>query len=687
MRAATTTMRTLIALVALALVATIFGVVGPSEAADTPVVGVVQSQASKNYAAGVPPHPFSQGYDITGRENAMIQWVTESSYDLVLLDDADLENRSVLNTVDVSVLPYTVAMNENAQMTLRDWIYDGGGLMPILASPRFFINDQGQWDLWVLEMNYEAWEWGPISEAYQMQFVNDPNVRQWETTLESGHPITDDALGALGVSSATLQRPDGTGVEFGYAYNDNVESLMSYGNLLPGGTWNEGQYNGWSAAQAVRYGSGRIVYYDVPMIDFLPYYNFNVSILSAGSGIDNGDVADAMFDASVDWLSQPSAFVPVDPQGRTRGEVDVYGDAIYVRQYVTAVGEWPVLGQAIARVYRPDGSLWMEQVKPEVGVHPGGERMYSWSFRNNAPLPNGEYRVEVVYTYTYPDYDRQYAEEVYVVRSQGTNIPTAPVASAFSLDFTDFNPVIHPTVGSIGVEAPPGAAWTIDIFRRNGPLVIQRTGTGDGTASWDGNSAWGPYLVRADFGALGTYERFVQIGDYEWPFVDDEGSYARAEIEEAWDRGLTQGCDWNLFCPDTLLTRAQLATLVARSMGDASNWPSYKGYYADVPPGMWYTGPIEFLVEEGVLSGGGTYGVDFAASRALVVDMLMTAIDDTNYPPYQGYFTDVGESDWFRLKVERAHQLGIANGYPDGTFRPFATLTRQEAIAFLMRGL
>lgn len=154
-----------------------------------------------------------------------------------------------------------------------------------------------------------------------------------------------------------------------------------------------------------------------------------------------------------------------------------------------------------------------------------------------------------------------------------------------------------------------------------------------------------------------------------------------------WNRGITKGCDWNLFCPDTLLSRAQLATMIARSMADSSRWPPYRGYYSDVPPRTWYTGPIEYLVEQGVLAGGGSFGVDYAATRALVVDIMMTAIGDRNYPSYRGYFTDVAEGDWFRLKVERAHELGIVRGYPDGTFRPHGLLTRQEAAAFLMRGL
>ena len=645
-------------------------------------VAVMDSQSSKNYGNGIPPHPYSQGYDILGRENAMKTWVQNAGYDLVVFTDADLENRSTLDTVDVLILPWTVAMNQNAQMTVRKWVEDGGRLMPILAAPRFFLNDQGEWDLWIWEMNHESWEWGPISQAYQMMFLNDPVISQFDAVVEPGHPITDDALASLGVSSATFVQPNAAGAEFAYPYNDNVTSLLTYDNLIGF----ESQYNGLSAAQAVEYGHGRIVYWDIQAVDFLPHYNYNLSILSAGAGIDNGDLVDAMFTASIDWLTAPSTYVPVLPQGLTYGEVDVYQDAIYVRQYVEAAGDWPVLGQAIARVYRPNGSLMLEHVKPEVGVQPGGQRMYSWSFPSGGTLEDGTYRVEIVYTYTYPDYDEQNVAEAFVVRGQGTNIPTVP-AQSFDVDWSGFSQILHPTGGSLGIDAPSGASWTVTIQRRGEPVFFTSPGTGDGSVFWSGSALDGPYLVTADFGALGSEQRFIQVGDYEWPFVDDEGTWARVEIEDMFERGITYGCGWSTYCPDRLLTREEVLTFIARAVADGETpWPSYQGYYTDVPPGQWYTGPIEYLVEEGVLPGG-TLGQGFLVERAWVVDVVMNAVGDTNYGPYQGYFTDVTESDWFWRKIERAYELGIARGYPDGTFRPYGQLTREAGAAFLMRGL
>jgi len=258
----------------------------------------------------------------------------------------------------------------------------------------------------------------------------------------------------------------------------------------------------------------------------------------------------------------------------------------------------------------------------------------------------------------------------------------------FSLDFSDFNQIVPGTTGNLLVQAPAGANWTISAIRRMGSTVWAVSGTGPRTVSWDGAVEPGPYTIRADFGALGVFDQVIQVGNYEWPFVDDEGSYAVSELEDMWKRGITLGCDWNRYCPSDSLTRGELAALVARAMDGESSYPSYQGDYSDVAAGQFYTGPVEYLVDEGVLpGGGGPLGVELLASRALVVDMILSALGDTNYPAYQGYFSDVPEGAWFTPKIERAYDLGIALGFPDGTFGPSDSLTREEAAAFLMRGL
>lgn len=258
----------------------------------------------------------------------------------------------------------------------------------------------------------------------------------------------------------------------------------------------------------------------------------------------------------------------------------------------------------------------------------------------------------------------------------------------FSLDFSNFDPVVPGTPGDLLLHAPAGAPWTVTATQRLGPTVWSTSGSGPQTVTWDAPVPPGPYTITVDFGPLGINEQVIQVGNYEWPFVDDEGSYAVSEIEDMWTRNVTYGCDWDRFCPKASLTRAEIATFVARAMDGEDRYPAYAGDYSDVPSGRWYTGAIEFLVDEGVLSGGGgVFGVNELSTRVLVVDLILGALGDRNYPSYQGYFTDVPEGMWYTQKVERAYELGIALGFPDGSFQPEGYLTREEAAAFVMRGL
>ncbi|WP_256759466.1 InlB B-repeat-containing protein [Cohnella sp. WQ 127256] len=50
-------------------------------------------------------------------------------------------------------------------------------------------------------------------------------------------------------------------------------------------------------------------------------------------------------------------------------------------------------------------------------------------------------------------------------------------------------------------------------------------------------------------------------------------------------------------------------------------------------------------------------------------------------------FTDVKSSDWYAGAVSQAQEYGIINGYKDGTFRPANTITREEAMALIMRAM
>jgi hypothetical protein len=50
-------------------------------------------------------------------------------------------------------------------------------------------------------------------------------------------------------------------------------------------------------------------------------------------------------------------------------------------------------------------------------------------------------------------------------------------------------------------------------------------------------------------------------------------------------------------------------------------------------------------------------------------------------------FSDVAENNWAKGAINQAVQGGFLSGYPDGTFRPGASITRMEVLLSLASGL
>lgn len=90
-------------------------------------------------------------------------------------------------------------------------------------------------------------------------------------------------------------------------------------------------------------------------------------------------------------------------------------------------------------------------------------------------------------------------------------------------------------------------------------------------------------------------------------------------------------------------------------------------------------------VEEGIyLPDGNVSRSEFAALIVRTLEKRNSLPLATNQPPS---FSDVTTEDWFYEEVNLAASLGIINGYPDGTFAPTHSITRQEMAIMIERTL
>jgi hypothetical protein len=64
-------------------------------------------------------------------------------------------------------------------------------------------------------------------------------------------------------------------------------------------------------------------------------------------------------------------------------------------------------------------------------------------------------------------------------------------------------------------------------------------------------------------------------------------------------------------------------------------------------------------------------------TRAEAATVFFRLLGGVTTPLYEDY-SDVDTVDWFYEAVAAASAVGLVNGYPDGTFKPNATITRAE---------
>lgn len=102
--------------------------------------------------------------------------------------------------------------------------------------------------------------------------------------------------------------------------------------------------------------------------------------------------------------------------------------------------------------------------------------------------------------------------------------------------------------------------------------------------------------------------------------------------------------------------------------------------------GHWAENVITEWMDYGIINGyeDGTIRPNNKITRAEMTAMLDRVMD------YQtkadNTFSDLGDS-WYTDVILKANAAGVISGYPDGTVKPDATITRQEAVAMFSRVL
>lgn len=142
--------------------------------------------------------------------------------------------------------------------------------------------------------------------------------------------------------------------------------------------------------------------------------------------------------------------------------------------------------------------------------------------------------------------------------------------------------------------------------------------------------------------------------------------------------------------PGANITRAEVATIFFRLLTDEtreSYWSQSSGF-TDVASGAWYNNAVSTLTRAGILDGyeDGSFRPNASITRAEFTKIAVSFFKHVGGAS-SNPFSDVPESAWYAEFVKAAAELGLIDGYEDGTFRPNAPITRAEACTIVNRTL
>ncbi len=182
---------------------------------------------------------------------------------------------------------------------------------------------------------------------------------------------------------------------------------------------------------------------------------------------------------------------------------------------------------------------------------------------------------------------------------------------------------------------------------------------------------------------------FSDVSQYHW---------AVAWINQLYNEGVTGGCGTSplRYCPDTTVTRAQMAVFLVRTIHGADYIPpAAKTIFGDVPADYWANRWINQLYADGVTGGCNTNPLLFcpetSVSRGQMAVFLLRATHGSGYePPASGnIFSDVPANYWAKNWINALYSEGFTGGCANNplNYCPDTFVNRSQMSVFLLRAI
>jgi len=166
------------------------------------------------------------------------------------------------------------------------------------------------------------------------------------------------------------------------------------------------------------------------------------------------------------------------------------------------------------------------------------------------------------------------------------------------------------------------------------------------------------------------------------PFTDIYGSVFYDDIIWLYEAGITGGCGGPRYCPNTAVTRAQMASFLVRAL----DLPAAEDDHFADDGGSIHQADINALHEAGVTGGcgDGNYCPNQSVTREEMASFLSRALD-LDESAVNAFWDD--DDSMHEPNIDAVAAASIASGCASGRYCPSNAVTRGQMAAFLRRAL
>lgn len=312
---------------------------------------------------------------------------------------------------------------------------------------------------------------------------------------------------------------------------------------------------------------------------------------------------------------------------------------------------------------------------------------------------NGEYKLNVDYTPQKVDTNEPNDSSRLASRLLGGNLMTGTLPSRTDMDWFQFDVAETSYVSIQAPMIPVSYGVTVALYSSqnlSSPLVSESNAaelSDAGREILGRRLGPGKYYIRLNSSVPFKYDAYRLVLSKEKlieGYRDITYHWARYDIARLSNKGIVNGFDDATFRPDSMVTRAQFATMLIQAM-KAKGLPvgTYTGSnpFSDISRSHWAYSNITMAYRLGILQGypNGSFKPNQPLKRAEMAVMVARAQNALLYKRSHSSYGDVPTSHWASPAIEALTSRGWLKGYKGDSFKPNAYARRAEMVVLLAK--